>query len=71
MAESSENRKLRYKLMKKRMAEDPEYAAKVREKQRLADLRCQAKKKQAEDQANKSKSGKPGRLVAMCGWLGF
>ncbi len=74
MAESSEKRKLRHERMKAKMASDPEYAAKYREANREAQKRYESKKKLARfsrDTSGKIGSGKPGRIVALCGWSGW
>ena len=72
MSESSEKRKARHERMKAKMAADPEYAAKYREANRAAKKRYEAKKKLEKftrESSGKIGSGKPGRIVALCGWL--
>ena len=74
MSESSEKRKLRHERMKAKMANDPEFAAKYREANRAAKKRYETKKKLAaftRDTSGKIGSGKPGRIVALCGWSGW
>ena len=56
------------------MAADPELAAKYREANRAAKKRYETKKKQAafsRETSGKIGSGKPGRIVALCGWSGW
>ena len=74
MTESSEKRKLRHERTKARMAEDPAYAAKYRDNNRLAKKKYEAKKKLerfARESSGKIGSGKPGRIVALCGWMNW
>lgn len=74
MAESSDKRKLRHEKMKAKMAADPEYAAKYREANREAKKRYEAKKKLqkfARESSGAVGSGKPGRIVALCGWMNW
>ena len=74
MSESSDKRKLRHESLKRKMAADPELAAKYREANRAAKKRYETKKKQAafsRETSGKIGSGKPGRIVDLCGWSGW
>ena len=74
MSESSDKRKLRHEALKRKMSADPELAAKYREANRAAKKRYETKKKLAafsRETSGKIGSGKPGRIVALCGWSGW
>lgn len=71
MSESSEKRKLRHERMKAKMAADPEYAERQRALNREAKKRYAAKKKFVRASSGPVGSGKPGRIVALCGWSGW
>lgn len=71
MAETPEKRRLRNERMKARMAADPEYAARQREQGKVAKQRYEAKKRFQRDNSGPVGSGKPGRIVALCGWSGW
>jgi hypothetical protein len=71
MSETPEKRRLRNERMKSRMAADPEYAAKQREKHKQAKKKYEAKKRFERESAGLIGSGKPGRIVALCGWMNW
>jgi hypothetical protein len=71
MSESSDKRKLRHEKWKAKKASDPEFAAKQRELSRAAKKRYEAKKKLTRQSSGPVGSGKPGRIVALCGWSGW
>lgn len=71
MAESAEARKARNERRKARMASDPEYAARERAKDAEAKRRYEAKKRFTRETSGPVGSGKPGRIVALCGWAGW
>jgi len=69
-----EQRKLRHERVKAKMAADPEYAAKYRDSVKAAQKRYEAKKKLQRFSRESSGivgSGKPGRIVALCGWMNW
>lgn len=71
MSESSDKRKLRHERMKAKMAVDPDFARKQRELNKAAKKRYEAKKKLSRQSSGPVGSGKPGRIVALCGWSGW
>lgn len=71
MAESAESRRNRYEQEKKKKAADPEFAAKKRAQEKAAKKRYEARKKLKRDSIGKVGNGKPGRIVALCGWSGW
>lgn len=71
MAESAEARRARHERRKKRIAMDPEYAAQERARHKAAKDRYEAKKRFARSSVGPVGSGKPGRIVALCGWMNW
>ena len=69
MAETPEKRRLRNERRKAKMAADPEYAARQREQGKQAKKRYEAKKRFARQSSGPVGGGKPGRIVALCGWM--
>ena len=68
MAESPEARKRRHQKIKEKMAADPEYAEMQRRMDKVRKDRYLAKKKMTRQGTGAVGSGKPGRIVALCGW---
>jgi hypothetical protein len=71
MAESVEKRKARHERYKARIASDPVALADFRKRRDEAKKRYEAKKKFLRDASGPVGSGKPGRLVARIGWMGW
>jgi hypothetical protein len=75
MAESAEKRKARHERYKQKLAENPEARAEYVARSKAAKDRYEAKKKLARAMTRSGNgpvgSGKPGRLVALCGWHGW
>lgn len=72
MAESAEKRRARHEREKAKFAADPAYAEERRQKAREAERRYQAKQrmqKRSEPKAPVHIDRKPGRIVALCGWM--
>jgi len=61
-----EQRKRRNEERKKRMLADPEYAAQQKDINKRATAKYALKKSRGP-----VGSGKPGRIVSLCGWLGW
>ncbi len=53
------------------MAEDPEYAAQQKAIDKRAKENYERKKRFARENSGPVGTGKPGRIVALCGWLGW
>ena len=71
MAEDPEKRKARHARYKARMAENPEMRAEFIARSKAAKKRYEAKKKLTRAGSGPVGKGKPGRLVALCGWEGW
>jgi len=71
MAETPEKRRLRNERMKARMATDPEYAAGIRALRAQAKHKYESKKRLERDTSGPIRNGKPGRIVSLCGWMGW
>jgi len=71
MTETPEARRARNERRKARMAVDPEYATKQREQHKQAKKKYEAKKRFERASSGPVGSGKPGRIVALCGWMNW
>lgn len=71
MSETPEARKARHERHKARMAADPAFAAKHREQHKQAKKKYEAKKRLQRQSAGPVGTGKPGRIVALCGWMNW
>jgi len=69
MAESAEKRRARHERAKAKAAADPEYAAKRRAQDKAAKKKYEAKKRFERQNSGPVGTGKPGRIVALCGWM--
>ena len=66
-----EQRRLRNERRKAKMAVDPEYAARQREIDHRAKQKYEAKKRFERENSGPVGTGKPGRIVALCGWMNW
>lgn len=66
-----EQRRRRNEERKKRMATDPEYAAQQKAIDKRAKQKYEAKKKFDRENSGPVGTGKPGRIVALCGWMNW
>jgi hypothetical protein len=66
-----EQRRIRNEARKARMAVDPEYAARQKEIDKAAKKKYEAKKRFDRENSGPVGSGKPGRIVALCGWMNW
>jgi hypothetical protein len=64
-----EQRRRRNEERKKRMLIDPEYAAQQKDINKRATAKYALKK--SRETSGPVGSGKPGRIVSLCGWLGW
>ena len=75
MAESAEKRKARHERYKAKLAANPEARAEFLARGKAAKQRYEAKKKLARAMTRSGSgpvgSGKPGRIVSLCGWMGW
>ena len=69
MSESAEKRKARYEKWKAKKRADPQFAEKQRQLEKAVRKKYEAKKRFQRESEGKVKSGKPGRIVALCGWM--
>jgi hypothetical protein len=70
MAESAEQRKARHERYKQKLAANPEAYAAFRERGNEAKRRYNANQKLRAGSGPIGK-GKPGRIVSLCGWMGW
>ncbi len=66
-----EQRRASYDRMKQRMASDPEYAARKRDIDSRAREKYTQKKQEAAPVPQPHVHRKPGRIVSLCGWMGW
>ena len=66
-----EQRRKRNEARKKRMATDPEYAARQKDINKRATEKYARKKRFERDNGGPVGTGKPGRIVALCGWMNW
>ena len=64
-----EQRRLRHERDKARALVDPEYAARRKEIDKNAKKKYEAKKKFDRENSGPVGTRKPGRIVALCGWM--
>ena len=66
-----EQRRLRNIRRKEKMATDPEYAAQQKTIDKRAKENYERKKRFARENSGPVGTGKPGRIVALCGWMNW
>lgn len=71
MAEDPEKRKARHERHKAKLAADPEAHAKFIARRKEAERKYRAKKNMERESSGPVGKGKPGRIVSLCGWLGW
>ena len=71
MAENAEKRRARHERYKQKLAENPELRADFLARGKAAKQRYNAKKKLVRASAGPVGKGKPGRIVSLCGWMGW
>jgi len=71
MAEDPEKRKARHERYKAKLAANPEARAEFLARGKAAKQRYEAKKKLQRAGSGPVGSGKPGRIVSLCGWMGW
>lgn len=71
MAETPEQRKARHQRKKEMLKADPEAMAEFKAKHKIARKKYEGKLRRDREGNLMPESRKPGRLVAMCGWLGW
>jgi hypothetical protein len=69
--ETPEARKARHERRMARMRADPEYAKAQNALGAAAKKRYEQRKRMARESAGPVGSGKPGRIVALCGWMNW
>lgn len=69
MAEDPEKRKARHRRYMERLAADPAAREDFLARSKAATQRYSAKKKLERDSSGPVKKGKPGRIVALSGWM--
>ena len=66
-----EQRRKRNERRKQRMAVDPEYAARQKDINDRAKEKYERKKRFERENSGPVGTGKPGRIVALCGWMNW
>ena len=66
-----EQRRLRNERDKARALVDPEFAARRKEIDKRAKQKYENKKRFERENSGPVRTGKPGRIVALCGWMNW